>query len=276
MVVIVYYKELRNLLERIIAPLSFKQTSEFYGIQYGSIDDEKIIKKIMITIDLNLKSLLFAVKSKVDFIVSYHPLLDNPIFKFDKLLINKLNVLSKYPISIYILNSAFLGSEQGVSQTLADLLYLKTEEIFELKQKKSISIPVGRICSPKFYSKDTDILYLKDLIERISSNLNADVVQYVGDLQQQLKKIIIIPGDLDNKRLIQRALKYECDCYICSKMTHINAIYSKDLGISLIIVPHHTIEYFALKKLYNYLSLEFPFDEFLFHESNNPFNYYIR
>jgi dinuclear metal center YbgI/SA1388 family protein len=268
------YKELRQILENKIAPIIFKKQSEFYGIQYGTIDDDKLIKRIMITLDLDLKAIYHAIKNKVNLIISHHPLLIKPAFNFDKMLINQLNLLSKYPLSIYILNSPFIASENGISQTIADILYLKIIKIFELKNINGTNVPIGRICSPKYYLKEKKKFHLKDLLNRIIINFNLEIIEYVGNLEKEIKKICIIAGDSENIICLKKALNIKCDCYITSNLNHEKAIYANDLGMSIIKIPHYNAEFYSLKKLYNYLSLEFPFDEFLLYNSKNPFNYY--
>ena len=268
------YKELRKILENKIAPKIFKKPSEFYGIQYGNIDDEKSIKKIMITLDLNLKAIYYAIKNKVNLIISHHPLLIEPAFNFDKMLINQLNLLSKYPLSIYILNSSFIAAENGISQTIADILYLKINNIFEIKNINEINVPIGRICSPKYYLKKKNQFHLKDLLKRVITNFNLEIIEYVGNLEKEIKKICIVAGDSENIINLKKALNANCDCYISSNLNHEKAIYANDLGIALIKIPHYSAEFYTLKKLYNFLSLEFPFDEFLLYESKNPFKYY--
>ncbi len=270
------YKELRKILENKIAPKIFKKTSEFYGIQYGDIYDEKFIKKIMITIDPSLKAIYHAIKNKVNLIISHHPLLKKPAFNFDKKLINQLNLLSKYPISIYILNSSFIAAENGISQTIADILYLKTEKLFEIKNNNGINVPIGRICSPKNYQEEKKQFHLKDLLRRIIMNFNLEIIEYVGNLEKEIKQICIVGGDSENIIYLKNALKYNCDCYISSYINYEKAIYASDLGLALINIPHYGAEFYTLKKLYNYLSLEFPFDEFIIYESKNPFKYYQR
>ena len=73
------YKDLRTILETKIAPEEFKMTNEFYGLQYGEIDDNKQIKRILITLDINLEVIHYAIKYKVDFIISHHGFLKKPI-----------------------------------------------------------------------------------------------------------------------------------------------------------------------------------------------------
>ena len=269
-----YLEELKILLENKISPKLFRLNSEFYGFQYGQISKNKLIKKVMITLDLNLKAIHFAIKSKINLIISYHSLTNKPIKCFNSHIINKLSLLSKYPVLIFVLNSSYIAAEGGVSDTLMALSYLKLEESFNVKNKKGIDVPIGRICTPQYLQNEKGVLTLENLIKRIKHNLGANQISYVGDLKNIINKICIVGGDMSKTRYLEKALKYGCDCYISGKINHFGSLYAKDMGLNLIEASNYMAETIALKKLSNLLSLEFPRDEFLFFESEELIHTY--
>ncbi len=269
------YKDLRMILETRIAPKKFKMTNEYYGLQYGEINDNKQIKRILITLDANLEVIHYSIKCKVDLIISHHGFLIKPISYINKNLINKLNLLSNYPIKIYILNSSFIAAEEGISKTISDVLYLKIDNIFKIRNKEKKAIPIGRISLPLYLPNDNQEITLETLLKRIKSNFNMNNISYVGNLKRKINKICIVGGDTNNINYIEKILKNKCDCYISSNINHKIAMYAKEVGICLINISHHNAELYALKKLYNFLSLEFPYDEFLFFDSQDPFRNYI-
>ena len=57
----------------------------------------------MLTIDLSLDAIHQAIKKKTNLIISYHGLIKNPIIKFKKNLVDKLSLLSRNPITIFVL-----------------------------------------------------------------------------------------------------------------------------------------------------------------------------
>ncbi len=272
-----FIKEIIEILENQIAPIDYCRASEFYGIQYGTINENKIIKKVLITMDLNLKVIHFAIKNKINLIISQLSLLEKPIFKINKNLINKLNLLSKYPLCIYILNSSYIASENGVSETISNILYLKIDSIFEIKNKNRNTIPIGRICHPKRYpNKVNDRFVFKTLLERVRNNFDLNFIRYVGELEREITKICILPIENDNNIYIEKALKYKCDCLICSSINYNQASFARETGISLISIPYYKTTLYSLKKLYNYLSLEFPNEGFLLFEQPDPIDYYYK
>ena len=269
------FQELKEILINRLSPKAFRLNSEIYGLHYNKIANEKLIKKVMLTIDLSLEAIHFALKHKVGLIISHHSLINNPIKKFNQNLINKLTLLSKYPISIFVLNSSFIAAEGGVSDTLVNVLYLKLENVLEIKNDDGRKIPIGRICSLLNYPNQKDPFTLEDLIKRIKRNFNLKSVLYVGDLGRAIKKICVIGGDISNVRLIKKAVNLGCNCYISGNLNYFDGILARDLSLNLIEISHYKNEILAMKKLCHILSLEFPQVEFVLFESKDPFKTYI-
>ncbi|MFX1418478.1 MAG: Nif3-like dinuclear metal center hexameric protein [Promethearchaeota archaeon] len=269
------FNELKEILANKLSPKIFRLNSETYGLQYNRIRNNNIIKKVMLTIDLSLEAIHFAIKQRVGLIISHHSLIDKPIKKFNQNIINKLSLLSKYPISIFILNSPFIAAEGGVSDTLANVLYLKIENTINVKENNGIEVPIGRICSPINYPNEKNPITFEDLIKRLKKNLNLSSVSYVGDLGRPIKKVCVIGGDILISKLIKKNLKLRCDCFISVKFSYFDAVFARDIGLNLLETPHYKIDNLAIKKLYNILSLEFPHSEFLLFESKDPYKTYI-
>ncbi|MFX1584097.1 MAG: Nif3-like dinuclear metal center hexameric protein [Promethearchaeota archaeon] len=261
-------------MENELSPKIYNFNSEIYGIHYGKISNEKIIKKIMITVDLNLESIHFAIKNKINLIISIHGLINQPIKKFTTELINKLTLLSKFPIHIFVLNETFIAANGGISDTIMEALYLKLDKPFMIRNKNKNSIPIGRICFPNKYPHDKDSLNLEELIIRIKSNLDMNKISYVGDLNRTIEKICIIGGESLKIEYIHKLIKQGCDCIISGKIFHSIANYAKEIGICLIGISLFNSKILALRKLYNFLSLHYPYEEFFFCNAKNPLKVY--
>ncbi len=269
------FQELKELLTKKLSPKDFRLDSEIYGLHFDKTKNDKTIKKVMLTIDLSLEAIHFALKHKFSLIISHHSLINKPIKNFDQCIIDKLTLLSKYPISIFVLNSSFIAAEGGISDTLVNVLYLKLENVFEIKNKDGKSIPIGRICSLLNYPNEKKLITLEDLIKRIKRNLGLKLISYVGELGRTINKICIIGGNISNINFIKKAAYIGCDCYISGNLNYFDAIYARDMGLNLIEIPHYRNEIIAMKKLCHILSLEFPQVEFVLFESKNPIKTYI-
>ncbi|MFX1280888.1 MAG: Nif3-like dinuclear metal center hexameric protein [Promethearchaeota archaeon] len=268
-------QEIQTILTKKLSPKVYKLNSEIYGFQYNQKKFNGTIKKVMLTIDLSTEALHFAVKNRFNLIISHHGLFKNPTLKFNQELVNKLTLLTKYPIAIFVLNSSFIAAEDGVSETIVDALYLKLERTFDIKNEKGMKVPIGRICTPKYYLKHDQKMTLEDIIKRIQIHLDMTYISYVGDLKKIINKICIVGGDTPKLSYLRKAKAFGCDCYITGRIDYFSAIFGRDIGLSLIETSHYKMEILALKKLCNILSLEFPYVEFTLFESYDPFKIYI-
>ncbi|MFX0178355.1 MAG: Nif3-like dinuclear metal center hexameric protein [Candidatus Hodarchaeota archaeon] len=270
-----YLEDIISLLENKIAPKSFNVDSEIYGIHYGSKQNDKVIKKVLLTVNLDLESIHFAIKNKVNLIISIYPLITEPLTKFNSNLINKLSLLSKFPITIFALNLAYMGAQGGVTDTIMEALYLQLDKIFEIKTSDKTSVPIGRICFPKRYIKNEKPITLETLIKRVKSNLKMKTVNYVGDIQKIIEKVCIIAGNLNFLKILKESIKEECDSFVIGNIDYFLASYAKDLGLTLIEVSQYEANLLSVKKLYNILSLQYPHEEFFIFDSKSPLKTYI-
>jgi len=266
--------EIVILLEKKLSPKIYNFKKGIYGIHYGQQSKNKIIKKTMITADLSLESIHYALKKKVNLIISLNGLISKPITKFNSDLINKLTLLSKYPINIFVLNQSFISAEGGISDTIMNALYLKLDKPFFIKSFDNSFIPIGRLCFPNIYPNGEKSFNMEDLIIRIKSNLEIKNIFYVGDLNRSIEKICIIGGEFLIGEYLQEFHDLSCDCLITGEINDNIAKSAKEKGICLIKLPLFKIKILALRKFYNILSLRYPNDDFFFFEVENPLKSY--
>ncbi len=266
-----YLKDIINVLEHEIAPKTYIVDSEPYGFHYGIRKKGTIVRRIMLTIDLNLKSIQFALKNNINLIITHHGLKNTKNFHFSRNLIKKITLLSKKPIFIYVLGLPFIGVKDGISDMIVNTLFLEKKEIFSLKNIKGMEIPIGRICTPSLYLNDSKTLTLKELLVRAKRNFDMQKISYVGNLNQSMIKILIFPQNLSDLELFEKIMEIGIDCCILYKTTHLIANLALDENISLIELSHSKVELLALRKLLNILSLRFPNDDFFLFESQDLF-----
>ncbi len=254
------YEEIKRFLNKLF-PSYLTLKPENYGIHINHQIRNKNINKILLSLDLSFETLYFAIQKKIDFIISLSGLFKRRISNINEILSKKLKIFSKFPVSVFILNSAFLVSEGGVLDTLLDVLLLRLEKPLFLKNYKKKLVPIGKICSPLFYPNENNSLNLEKLLKRIKNNLNISNVLYLGSLDMKIKRILIL-GDGLNNEFIFKSSNFNYDCCISMNFKNLNRILADDLGISIIFIPRILCEYITLKKLNNILSLEFPNTEF--------------
>jgi len=270
-----HLEEIEAFIKKEIAPEEYRMDSEIYGFHYGNCDNNKLISKVMLTVDLSLNALHFAVKNRVNLIISLNGLINVPIRNFKPNLINKISLLSKYPLSIFVLGSPFYMAEGGIIDLILETLFLKLERPLEIETKNGYNIPVGRICLPNLYPNSNETFTLENLIKRIDSNLKIKPIRYLGELRKEINSICIISGEDLFIKYFDTLLNYKCDCFIIEKTNKITNNYAFDLGVNLIEFSFFKCEILALKNLCNYLSLKFPYDEFYLFNSRSPLKLYV-
>ena len=264
------YDEIQSLIERKLSPRMYGINSEFYGLYYGQVNSKKHIKRLMFTVDLSLESIHYAIKNKINLIISLHGFTKDPITNFNQFLINKLTLLSKYPILIFIIGSSFIAAEGGISDTLMEALNLKLEKPLNIKNHRSEKVPIGRICYPNSYIQPEKALTIDNLLKRIKSNLSTEKILFVGDSSSLVNKVCIVGRESVDFNCLRKAFKKGCDCFISGNFDHRIASFAKDAGLNLIGISLYNCSTVALRKLHNLLSLEFPHDDFYFFEAQNP------
>lgn len=268
-------EEIELFIKKEIAPEEFRLNSEIYGFHYGNSNNNKLIKKIMLTVDLSLNALQFAIENKINLIISLNGLINEPIKNFKPYLINKISILSKYPLSVFVLGSAFYVAEDGILDLILEALFLKLERPLEISNQNGYKIPVGRYCIPNFYPNSKESFTLENLIKRINSYLKIKPICYLGELKKEISSICILGGEQLFINYYDLILNQKCDCFITEKTNKSVVSYAYDIGINLIEFSFFNCEVLALKKLCNHLSLKFPYDEFYVFNSRNPLKLYI-
>ncbi|MHA1292644.1 MAG: Nif3-like dinuclear metal center hexameric protein [Promethearchaeota archaeon] len=269
--------EITSLLKKNISPKIYSLNSDAYGIQFGNQSKQRVIRKIMLTVDLNLNALQFAIKNKINLIITYYGLIIKPVLMFNEYLLKKFSLLLKNSMTVFTLNSSFIGPEGGITDTIRKSLFLELDKTFNIKNKLGEKVPIGRICIPKEYhiKNKKKPLFLEDLIKRIKTNFNIKVVRYVGSLEKTIEKVCIISLIPLQIKYLLKAKKYGCNCVITDKIIYNSACFAKENGINIIEIPHYKSILYAIKNLYYILSLEFPYDEFFLYELEDCIeNYY--
>lgn len=268
------FQEIDSLLRNKLSPEEFKLKNEYYGLQYGTKNSNSIIRKVMLTVDLNLDAIHYATLNKVNLIISYRSLINKPINSFNQNLVNKLSLLSKFPLSIFVLNSSLIAAEGGISDIIREVLYLDIDKAYDIVTDDGKMIPIGRICLPKTYPNQKEQIKLKDLLKRIKTILELETVYFVGDLNKKINKINIIGGAFSNLKNLDLSLNLGCNCFITCDFTYNEAFYASEMDLCLIKIPNYACEIKTMNRLCNILSLEFPNDEIFLYNSKSPINQY--
>lgn len=224
------YKKLSNLY-----PDSLRCEWDNDGIMCAS-DVNKTVNKVLISLDVTLKTVEYAKENGFDTIISHHPL----VFKSQKSLTpanftqNKLIELVKANIGVMSFHTRLDASTNGVNDILCKILNLSNIE-------KDSCDPIGRIG----YLKEE--ISLHDFAIDVKNALNSPFVLYSGKLP--VNKIYVVGGD--GKDLIENAINLGCDTIITGRGSYNTSIDACDMGINIVEAGHFFTENpvcFELKK----------------------------
>ncbi|GAH50813.1 unnamed protein product, partial [marine sediment metagenome] len=82
-----FFDKIKSLFEKKLSPKIYRINSENYGLHYGQVSKKKHIKRILFSVDLSLESIHYAIKNKINLIISLYGLTNEPITNFNQLLI---------------------------------------------------------------------------------------------------------------------------------------------------------------------------------------------
>ena len=171
------------------APMESPVKNGVNGLQVGSKIKDKTIKRVLITITPTLKALQDAIKMKCSLIISYYPLVENPINCFnDSDFIKKFWYFSHYKKFLFVLNSSFDVVENGFVDILARKLSLRVDDVFQINDSQRNNVSIGRICSPIKSWNQEKKFQLKELNTRMSHILEIKVLKYLGNVNREIKK----------------------------------------------------------------------------------------
>ncbi len=227
-----------------IAPFSTQEDWDNSGWQLKL--DDKEVKKILVTLDLDRDSLNQAIEKDIDLIVTHHPLLFESVKSIDSN--SFLYELIKNDISLISLHTNFDKVFSGNNDYYGGLLGLEG-----LKGEGFIR-----------FSKLREEVSLKDLLYRVKAINGEEPVFYTGNLDSKIKKIGFCVGS--GSDFIQEAYEEGCDCFITGDIKYHTWQYANSLGIALIDGTHfHSEKNFSdnmyemlAKKIGDSVSLEKP------------------
>ncbi len=262
-------EELVSFLKKRIAPEIYRKEGEVWGPHFGTFKASREIKKCLLTPDLSLNALHFALLNKIGFIISFYGLVRNPICHFQKELVDKFTILTRFPMLIYVLGSAFVATEDGVSDATISAFrpLLKQEGVINVTGTAGSKIPLGRVCCPfNLIEPFREPVLISDLIEQAKNMFSGSIIAYSNNYAKKIDKAAVFGADLDFVEVNGEIRWNEYDCVVAGAISTQNLLLFRDLDVSILSIPLLKVIDLALGTLQVILSLEFPHDEFIMYE----------
>lgn len=213
------------------------------GFQIGN--QEKEIKKILVSLDLDNIVLEKAINEGYDMIITHHPLIFQPMKSIttnsykEKLVYD----LIKNNIVVYNAHTNLDQAENGVSHELAKVLGLRDTNVLhytDLDEKYGYG-QVGNM----------DKIDLVDYIETIKSSLDTKNVIVYGDVDKEINRVAVCGGA--GSDFIYDAYKSKADIYITGDIKYHEAQLGVEYGLTIVDPGHYHTEKIILPVIKEYI-----------------------
>ena len=207
------------------------------GLQIGDYNND--IKNIMLTLDINLEVLRYAINNKVDLIITHHPFLFSTIKSID---LNTyegkiIQSIITNNINLYSMHTNFDMADMGVNSKLAEILNIENYKVLHVVNSDNSGYGgIGNI-------KPKNII---DYAKEVKSLLNTEKIKlYCNDDKKLIQKVAFCGGS--GSDFIEDALQMKADVYITGDIKYHQAQTALNNNLCIIDAGHYYTEYHSLK-----------------------------
>ena len=196
-----------------------------------------------------------AIEKGCNLIISHHPFIFDPLYKieFDS---DKGKIIKKMflkDISLYAMHTNLDTAENGVNDTLANLMGLKEIEVINGEISKGNLLRYGKI-------KEQTVLEFANHVKKV---FGLSGVRVCGDVGKRIKTVGVIGGSGAHPSEINDAIRLNLDAYVTGEVHLNNAIDAYNSGL-VIIEVNHGVEKFVMYPLKEELEKELKLDNRVF------------
>ena len=229
-------KDIIRIVEEA-APLGLAYPWDNSGFLCGDINRE--VKKLYITLDVNIYTIDEAVKAGADMILSHHPIMFGGIKKidYDTPQGYVIRQLIKNDIALYASHTPMDCAKNGINEVLADKLGIINKKVLEPSEGFE-GCGLGRCGELK------NEMTLRNFAEDVKKALNTPFVRICGNPDTIIKTAAVGGGACDD--LIPAAIENGADVIVTSDMKYHISMDSEESGLPVIDAGHYPTEVFVI------------------------------
>ncbi len=241
-----YLNDIVNSINKLF-PLDLAEKWDNSGLQIAS--ENKKVQNILITLDVDVTVVEYAVNNNIDLIVSHHPLIFKPInniVAYDDI---KSSIIKKLIQNNIALFSIHTNADKILFQKLANIFELKNVKplIEEINNSEIGFGSIGELNEPTTVKKFLSI---------VKNKLNTKFIKYAGELNRTISRISLCGGTCTS--FITKKLNAEkIDVFLTSDVKYHDAQRALELGIIIIDAGHFYTEKILLPEFKILLQKEF-------------------
>lgn len=213
------------------------------GLLVGSKDRE--VKRVLLALDINKKTVSEAISNGCQMIVSHHPLFLSGVRKidFDTPEGALIKLLIENNITAFSAHTNMDAANGGINDTLANMFSLSDVGILE---PTSGGLGIGR------YGNLPKEMLASEFSQIVCKKLNTPYVRINND--QMIKRLAICSGGGGD--YVKFAKEHNCDCLLTGDVKYHHALDADDHGITVIDAGHFPTEKLVCNIFYDILKDE--------------------
>ncbi|XMB87311.1 Nif3-like dinuclear metal center hexameric protein [Mycoplasmatota bacterium WC44] len=212
-------------------PLELQHENDNSGLQVGSV--HKIIKRVLITLDITKDVIDEAIINEVDLILSHHPLNFNPLrnVNYDEYYGYLISKVIENNISVFSMHTNYDKAEKGMNYQLVK--NLGANDIMQSGYNDFLF--TGKI-------KESDLTEFVDLIKNTYKREN---IRYCGNSDVAISRIGIIGGSGGDYSDVDSAIKEGVDIFLTCDTKSSRMRYAVENGLNVLDLSHNIEEIFV-------------------------------
>ncbi len=195
-------------------------------------EGNRIIKKVLVSLDITDRTVEYAKYKECDVIVSHHPLIFRPISALnDENQVSKKAIdLIKNNITAMSFHTRLDAVEGGVNDVLAKKMGLINIKNFDIGRIGELPISVG----------------FAEFASQLKRSLGCPAIAFVGG-ETDVKKVALLGGD--GKDMVGEFLKSDADTYVTGTLSYNIMCDLAESGKNVIVAGHFYTENLVCGKL---------------------------
>ena len=234
-------KDVYSFLDTV-APFSTSAPWDNTGLLVG--DENKEVKKVMLSLDVTGDVIAEAIKENVDLVITHHPLIFEPLKQINdtQFISYRILKLLQHDIAYYAMHTNY--DVLGMAELAANIMGLTDTEVFEVTGQEPEQ-GIGRVGS---LDKEMTLL---DCCHLVKEKFNLKNVKVFGNLNTMVKRVAISPGS--GKHMSGLAVQKKADVLVTGDIDHHEGIDAVAQGVAIIDAGHYGIEHIFVADIATYL-----------------------
>jgi dinuclear metal center YbgI/SA1388 family protein len=234
-----------------LAPLHLAASWDNVGLLVGRPDRQ--VRKILTCLTISAVVIQEAIEAQVDLIVSHHPLPFRPTQTItpNDFTGKRLLDLLEAGIAVYSPHTAWDSAEQGINQTLAELLQLENVQPLIVEPGHRLGPPGsgrwGTLSRPST---------VRDLADTLLDALRIDTCQVAGDPQRSVERVAVACGAGED--FLTLAAAAGCQLLVTGECRFHTAMEAEFLAVVILALGHYASERVGVVRLAQLIARQFP------------------